>query len=414
MAELLRDGAPGEPAVAVSRGWITSLGLANLAVFAAFYGPLQVLLAQQAQAISPSEKELTLGLVTGVGAFVSMACNPLFGAFSDRTVSRFGRRVPWVVVGGLIAASGMAVLAGARMLALMMLGWALVQAGANASLAAIMASIPDNVPRRQRGVVGGSVALAQTAGAMCGVGLAAATGSWAAGYLACAVFLLVMSAPFVLTSRDPLVSPVERPPFRWGPFLQEFWVRPAEHPDFAWAWITRFLVQVGNALGLVYLYYFLQDAVDHGDPEDGVFKLTAIYSVCSIMTAVVAGRLSDRVGRRKIFVSASGVVMASATITLALFPVWGVVVAAAAVLGLGFGVFISVSYALMTEVLPNAGDAGRHLGVINIAAALPQVIAPLIAAPIVRSVGGYPALYFVAAGVGLLGASLVYRIRGVA
>ena len=403
-----------EPTTPVRAPWVAALSLANLAAFAAFFGPLQVLLAQQAEDVSPGHKEALLGLVTGIGAFVSLVCNPLFGAFSDRTTSRFGRRVPWVLTGALAGAGGLLILAGAQQVGLMILGWAIVQAGANASLAAIMAAIPDQVPRAQRGVVGGWVALAQTLGAMCGVGLAMATGSWSAGYLACATFLVVMSLPFVVGGHDRPITSTSVEPFRLGSFLRRFWVSPAEHPDFAWAWITRFLVQLGNSLGLVYLYYFLQDAVGYGDPEGGVFVLTIIYSLTSVLTAVTSGKLSDRFRRRKVFVSVSGIVIAVATALLALFPFWPVAVGAAAVLGGGFGVFVAVDYALMTEVLPDAADAGRDLGIINIAAALPQVFAPLLAAPLVKSPGGYPSLYLLAAIVGLAGALLVRRIRGVA
>ena len=163
----------------------------------------------------------------------------------------------------------------------------------------------------------------------------------------------------------------------------------------------------------MYLYYFLDDRVGYTDPEGGVFVLTVIYAVMSVATCVVAGRLSDRIGRRKIFVSVSGVVMAVATALLAVLPHWPVAVAAAAVLGAGFGVFVAVDYALMTEVLPDARDAGRDLGVINIAAALPQVFSPAIAAVLVTSPGGYPSLYLLAAGVVFLGSVLVHRIRGV-
>jgi len=413
MAEVLPVQASEEPTVAVGRGWITALTLANVGAFAAFFGPLQVLLAQQAEAVSPHSKEALLGLVTGIGAFVSMTCNPLFGALSDRTGSRFGRRAPWVVVGATVGAGGLVTLSGSHVVGLMILGWALVQGGVNASYAAIMAAIPDQVPRRQRGVVGGWVALAQTLGAMCGVALAMVTGSWAAGYLACAVFLLAMSAPFVLGGHDHPVVMAVRPPFRLGEFLRGFWVSPRLHPDFGWAWLTRFLVQLGNALGLVYLYYFLQDAVGYADPESGVFTLTVIYSLCSVLTAVVSGKLSDRFQRRRIFVSVSGVTMAVATALLGIFPVWPMAVAGATVLGLGFGVFVAVDYAIMTEVLPSRDDSGRDLGIINIASAMPQVFSPVIAAVLVTSLGGYRALYLTAAAAVLVGAVLVRKIRGV-
>ena len=60
-----------------------------------------MLLAQQAEAIDPANKEQILALVTGLGALTSVICNPLAGAFSDRTTLRAGRRLPWIVGGAL-------------------------------------------------------------------------------------------------------------------------------------------------------------------------------------------------------------------------------------------------------------------------------------------------------------------------
>ena len=402
---------PWDPSTPVRAGWVSLLAVANLAVFAAFFGPLQVLLAQQAEDLSPGSKEATLGLVTGVGAFVAMVGNPALGAVSDRTRGRFGRRRPWVLLGAVVSVGGLALLSGSQVVTLMVLGWALVQLGANGSLAAIMAAIPDRVPRSQRGVVGGTVALAQTVGALLGVGIASATGEWSIGYLAVAAFVVLASLPYVLRGRDDPVPEVA--PFSWGEFLRGFWVSPRRHPDFAWAWLVRFLVQLGNALGLVYLYYFLQDRVQHADPEGGVFVLTVVYAASSVLTTVASGRVSDRIGRRKVFIVVSGTVMAVATATLALVPVWPVVVVAAAVLGAGFGVFTAVDYAVMTEVLPTAEDSGRDLGVINVAASLPQVFSPVLAGALVSTGAGYPGLYLLSALATLAGAVAVGRIRSV-
>ena len=108
-----------------------------------------------------------------------------------------------------------------------------------------------------------------------------------------------------------------------------------------------------------------------------------------------------------------GLLMAAASLLIAAWPSWTGVLVAAAVLGLGFGTYTSVDFALLTEVLPSSADRARDLGVLNIASSLPQVLAPVIAAPIVTSAGGYPALYGVACAVGLAGAVLIYRIRSV-
>jgi MFS family permease len=105
--------------------------------------------------------------------------------------------------------------------------------------------------------------------------------------------------------------------------------------------------------------------------------------------------------------------MALATAGLAAWQTWPGAIVAAALLGFGFGVFTSVDFALMTDVLPTALDRGKDLGVINVANALPQVAAPVLAAPIVTYLGGYRALYLVAAVIGAAGAVLVRQIRGV-
>jgi len=400
--------ALAEPTRRVPARWTAALSLAGLGLFTAFYGPIQVLLGRQAEELAPAGKELALGLVVGLGAAVSMVANPLFGALSDRTTWRLGRRLPWTALGAAGGAVSLVVLAVAPNIAVMAIGWCLAQLALNAMLAALVAAVPDQVPHAQRGAVGGWIGVGQTLGIVAGSGLAAAVGGLAVGYLACAAFLLLATVPYLALRRDTVITTAPR--LDWG----SFWISPRRYPDFAWAWLTRFLMNLGNAIAIVYLLYFLQDAVGYADPDGGVFVLTAIYAGTLLSTVVVSGIWSDRLGRRRGFVCGAGVVMSVAAVLLAAWPTWPGALAAAAVLGLGFGVYTSVDFALMTEVLPKAGDRGKDLGVVNVANALPQVLAPVLAAPIVTYLGGYPVLYGLAAAVGLAGAVLVFKIRSVA
>ncbi|MFJ8129332.1 MFS transporter [Streptomyces hydrogenans] len=405
-----------EPAERVGRGWTAALSLANGAIWVGWYGPLQILLARQAELFAPGtglSKESLLAWVTGVGAVVSLAANPLFGALSDRTTSRHGRRTPWIVAGAAGGALSLLLLGAADAVWALFLGWCLVQLTLNAAFAAVTAAVPDRVPRAQRGAVGGWLGAAQILGVVAGTGLATAAGGVGAGYAACAVFTLVGVAPYVLRHRDLRLAAADRPAWSWRGFLAGFRLSPRAHPDLAWAWLTRFLINLGNALVLLYLFYYLRDRLQHPDPETGVLVLTAVNGVTLLATVVLGGIWSDRVGRRKPFVLWSGVLMALATGLLAGWQTWPGALVAAALLGIGFGVFTSVDFALMTDVLPKAADRGKDLGVINIANSLPQVAAPALAAPLVTHLGGYRALYLVAAGVGLLGALLVRRIRAV-
>ncbi len=405
--------ALAEPVEPVTRRWVATVTLAGLGLWAGFFGPIQVLLAQQAQVVSPGHKELVFGVVTGVGSAVSVVANPLFGALSDRTTSRFGRRLPWVVAGALSGALALVLLATAHSVLAMVLAWGLAQASLNAMFAALTATVPDLVPVRDRGVVGGWVAVSQTLGIVSGVGIATVTGGIAAGYYATAAAVVVLAVPYVLGSRDVALPRSLRPAFSAREFLRSFWVSPRRHPDFAWAWLTRFLVNLGNSLGTLLLYFYLQDAVGYRDPEAGVFVLTVVYAVFIVASTVVFGRWSDRLGRRKVFVVVSGVVTGLGALILAIVPTWPGALAGAVVFGIGYGVYLSVDFALCTEVLPAAEARAKDLGVINIAVALPQVFAPFVGSFLVANAGGYVTLYAVSCAVCVLGSVFVRNIHGV-
>ncbi|HEV2781102.1 MAG TPA: MFS transporter [Actinophytocola sp.] len=405
--------ALAEPTKPVPARWVAAISLANVGLFTAWFGPIQVLLGREAQALAPAHKEAALGVVVGAGAAFALVASPLFGALSDRTVSRHGRRLPWVVAGGLTGALSLLLVAFAPNVAVMTIGWCATQLTLNAMFAAIVAAVPDQVPHRQRGMVGGWLGVAQTLGIVAGSALAAAAGGLVAGYLACIAVLIVAAVPYLVLRRDLVLDPAHRPAWDTRAFLRGFWIDPRRHPDFGWAWLTRFLINLGNAIPLVYLLYYLQDAVRYPDPDAGVFLLTATYAGTLLLTVVAGGVASDRLGRRKVFVLCAGVVMSAAALILAGAQTFPAAIVAAAVLGLGFGVYTSVDFALLTEVLPKAVDRAKDLGVINIADTLPQVLAPAIAAPIVTHLGGYPVLYTVSAALGVAGAVLVYRIRSV-
>src|SRR5262249_25261274 len=174
------------------------------------------------------------------------------------------------------------------------------------------AAVPDRVPVRQRGAVSGWVGIPQVLGVVLGVVLVTAVVSGtAAGYTAVAIAVVLLAPPFTLAAPD---DPLPRDDRAKGQLLKGMWVDPRRYPDFAWAWGTRFLVSLGNALGTLYLLYFLKDRVHYADPDSGLLTLILIYSAALVATTVVAGRRSDRSGRRKVFVVYSGIVMAAAAL----------------------------------------------------------------------------------------------------
>ncbi|MFE9855452.1 MFS transporter [Streptomyces sp. NPDC005780] len=404
-----------EPTVPVKAVWTVDLSLATLAVFMAFMTPIQILLPLQLEHIDPHDKNDALSLVTGLGALVAVLANPLAGAWSDRTTSRFGRRRPWILGGALAGAAGLSITATQHTVAGVAVGWCLAQAGLNAMLAGVTTPIADRVPLTQRAQVSGWTGIMQSFGLVLGALITTLliTGV-RSGYVTLAVLTVALALPFVLRHSEPPLTRALRPAFDARAFARSLWVSPRRHPDFGWAWLTRFLINLGNALGTLYLFYFLADAVHYDDPGTGVLILTVTYTLCAALTAIPAGVLSDRLGRRKVFVVVCSLVMAAAAVLLAALHTWPSALAAAAVLGAGYGIYLAVDQALVTQVLPEATDRAKDLGVINIANSGPQVLAPALASPIITHLGGYTGLYATAALVILIGGLLVNRIRSVA
>jgi MFS family permease len=402
----------------VRKAFIGTLALANLAVWMGFFTPIQLLLPDQLEDITGDDGKVSaLGWVSGAGALVAVLATPLAGALSDRTTSRFGRRLPWLLGGTVLGALALAVLSRQSTVAGVLIGWCLAQACLNAAYAGLTAEVPDHVPVAQRGTVSGWFGLPQAVGVVVGVALVTSfTTDPGTGYLLIAVVIALLVLPFAFVTRDAPLSRVDRPQ---RTSLRDWWIDPRRHPDFGWAWLTRFLISLGNALGTLYLLYFLRDKVHYEQlfpgksAEDGVLVLILIYAAGAVATAVAGGIWSDRTGRRKPLVVVSSLVMALGALVLAVRPTWGATIVAAALLGIGYGVYMAVDTALVTEVLPAAADRGKDLGIVNIANAAPQVLAPALAAPIVAGLGGYPVLYGLTAAVTLAGALLVLPIRSV-
>ncbi|GAA1645322.1 MFS family permease [Actinoplanes couchii] len=134
--------------------------------------------------------------------------------------------------------------------------------------------------------------------------------------------------------------------------------------------------------------------------------------VATLLTTAIGGPLSDRAGRRKPFVYAASVICAAGLVGPWLLPTTTGMLIFAVVTGLGFGLFGSVDQALVTQVLPAQEDFAKDLGVVNIAATLPQMLAPAIAGAVV-GLAGYAALFPVAIVLMLLGGLAVVPIKSV-
>jgi MFS family permease len=183
--------------------------------------------------------------------------------------------------------------------------------------------------------------------------------------------------------------------------------------EFAWAFGGRLLVNLANSLGTCYFLYFLTDDLKVSNPDSSLLVVTVVYLLAGLLATTVAGVLSDRLGRRRIFVALAAVLQALSGFLLACFPSMPVTLAASALMGAGFGAYMAVDQALVTQVLPDAGSRAKDLGIMNIGTNVPQAIAPVIAALVIDQLGGYRILFAFAGAFTFLGAVSVYRIKSI-
>ncbi|MFD9303455.1 MFS transporter [Streptomyces sp. NPDC060048] len=413
-----RPEALVEPTRKVRPGWIALYVLANTGMFI----PMQVLstflMPEQIAQIDPAGKVGSYAWVSVLGAISGIVIAPLAGALCDRTTGRFGRRRPWMIAGSLVCMAAL-VLTG---LQTTVVGIALGSLVLSASFMIISAGlspvVPDRVPVAQRGVVLGWATVPQAGGMIAGGLLLGLVAGFSAQYVLMAAFPLLIVL-FAVVVKDPRLLPDHREPFSLRAFLDGYRISPREHPDFVWAMSSRFIMGLGYGLGTLYMPYFLDDVLHYEQlfpgqsTEDGLLIVVGVNCLATISTVVLSGWLSDKLGKRRMLVFLGGVTMAVAAIPLALSPTWTMTLVAAVILGLGYGVYLAVDTALVTEVLPTSADRGKDMALANLMASLPYVLVPPIASVALGDLGGYRSLFLCSAAMSALGAVLVWKVKSV-
>jgi MFS family permease len=414
-AGLTAEAPPGDR---VGWGFIALYALAFIGACLLFLAPLLVTLALKVNSlVGIGSAPKSLALVASIGGLLAMVGNPFFGRLSDRTSSRLGMRRPWMVVGLLGGSAGILTVALAPTIAVVLVGWCLAQLFFNALLAALAAVLPDQVPTGQRGLVSGVLGICLPIASVSGTFLVKLfTGNQVTMFLApCAIggFFILL---FAVTLKDRRLAAADRPAWSLREFATTFYVNPRRSPDFAWAFVSRFLFVSAYAFLTTYQAYYLLSEI--GSAEDDVpgqiFLGTLVQSGLVVAASLLGGEWSDRTGRRKIFVLAAATVYGLAMFVIAIAGDFTGFLIGMAIGGLGFGVYVAVDLALVVDVLPNRDAAAKDLGVFNIAGALPYSVAPAIA-PAVLAIGGgsYTVLYGVAGMSALMAAVAILPVKAV-
>lgn len=382
-----------------SRWFVLGYGAAQTGAFICFIPLLTLLLPEKAGAIGGADRALLLSVAAMLGGLTAAGANFLFGTLSDRTRGRFGRRRPWILAGVVLVAASLALLAVARTPAQLVFGLIAFQLAVNALYAPLTAVVPDLVPDAQKGLVsawaGAALPVANLFTALLASRLAGATGLQfaAVALVACALIL-----PFALRLREA-PRPLRRERVRLSlAALRDRWFRVL--------FVSRVLVESAVAINTLYLLIWLHGLPDGavpggGGPGQAFGLLLMVSTLAATASGFAAGALSDRLGGRRGFVAGGAAGMAAALALMVGWQTWPGLLAAQLLFGASHGAHASTVAALTAESVPDRSRAGRDLGVMNMAVALPQSLAPAGAAVLLAAGLPLSAVFAVATLAGL-------------
>ena len=394
--------------------------------------------------VGSAAKGRALSVLEGIGTLMAVFWQPLAGAISDRTRTPWGRRRPFIAIGtagDLLFLTGLA-LAGSYLPLLVF--YFLLQAASNTAQGPYQGLLPDVVPDRQRGEASGYYGLANLVGILLGTvgaGFVQAhygrTAAFASiGFLLAVTALLTLR--FVRDDAEPDDTQFSSP---WAAVRATFTV-PLGYPDFMWLMASRLLILMGIVGVQSFTLFYFTDVFFHGDSRRAVtstYVLLGLVILIAILATWPAARLSDRVGRRPL-ICCSGLIAGLGLLALVfshfqllpsglLAPLAGLlavpelavqVTYVGVLIGVGLGVFLSVDWAFITDVIP-LREAGLFMGFSNIATAGSGILARFIAGfaldffngrgTIFGLPGGYPVVFGLFCAWLMIGSLLVLKVR---
>lgn len=388
-----------------SRWFILGYGAAQAGAFICFIPLLTLLLPGKAELIGGADKALLLSQMAILGGLTAAFANLLFGGLSDRTTGPFGRRRPWILAGLALVAVALALIGGAR--TPFQLAWGVVafQLAVNALYAPLTAVVPDMVPDAQKGLIsawaGAALPVANLFTAVVVTRLAVSPPAQFAVVIAAAAAMIL---PFALTLREP------RPPPRGTALSPRLTFVAMKDRRFFWTFVSRLLVEIAVAINTLYLLFLLQDLPGARPPGWSALQLFGALLIASTLAAALGGFIggvgSDWLRKRRPFVIAGGLGMAAALALMVVWPAWPGPLMGQLLFGAAHGLHATTVAAMTAEILPDRATGGRDLGVMNMAIALPQSLAPAAAA-VLLGLGLPLTAIFLAASVAALAAAAV-------
>ncbi|MBT1166504.1 MFS transporter [Bifidobacterium simiarum] len=395
------------------------IGIALLLGAALYGGPYTgsniVLLPAKTAELAPDSKAAIIAVMSTSAMVVAALSNILFGALSDLTRSRWGRRAPWVICGSIGTAIMLNVVAHAPTVPFLIVSWCVYQVFLNVIIAPFLGIIADRVAPKYRGTITSMFAFGSTVGSYAGQVLAAQfITTIPRGFFMLSVLTFCCGFVVAFLTREPSSLPMPKAKFDKRMVLDHFSLPMHNCRDYYLALFGKFMITSAKYAIAGYQLYILTDYMKQDDA--GASHYVTIISLCMMFTAmiitVITGIVTDRIHSRKIPVAlASFCIAVGSFIPFFSAEPW-TMVAYGLFAGTGLGAFNAVDQALNIEVLPNPETAAKDLGVLNLSNTGGQVLGPVLAATFISAVG-YHALFPVAGVCALVGMTLVMMIKSV-
>ena len=317
-------------------------------------------------------KATTLFVLSVMGTAIAVLVQPTIGSISDYTMSRWGRRKPYIFIGSALDIVFLLGIASSNTVLAIAAFMALLQFSANFAQGPFQGYVPDLVPERQVGLASALVGLFQVLGNAAGFAIGAvavATNSFWLGTMALgALEFATMLSVVIRVNEGRAARP--RDGKGWGAIGLEAWGTDILHErSFLWLVASRWFVLMGMTMLTNFaLYYFVQSFhIEQARTDVPMLGVLAATVIGNLVAVLPAARVSDRIGRKPVIYMACGVGSVGLAIVAAA-PALGVAVFGGLILGAGFGMFLAVDWALLTDLVPKA-SAGRYMGISNVATA---------------------------------------------
>ena len=329
-------------------------------------------------AVDPLEVGRVLFLLSIPVAVISILVQPTVGSISDYTVSRWGRRKPYIVIGSVLDVVFLVGIATSNTILMLGAFAALLSVSTNIARGPFQGYVPDLVPEQQVGLASAMVGLMQILGNVTGFVLV--TAAVLMGQIEVAIFVvalveLVTMAAVVLRVGEGQ-PPKPRNGKSWGTIAREVWGTDVlKERSYVWLLASRFFFLMGGAVLVNFILTYLKQTHNLGEDAANSTNLVMLVTIviANVIAIIPSARISDRIGRKPV-IYASCVIGFIGILLAALAPAVPLAIVGGALFGASAGTFLAVDWALMTDIIPKA-SSGRYMGLSNVATTSSTVIA---------------------------------------